>query len=159
MGNFLNKIYFGTLQKFNELTDKDINSLYMLYDETTGTKCMYRGGIRVSGDFIIINGKQPLSPSIGQIYYISSFVDENTNETFPFTGFFDGKKWVDICYHQKLLKIEERLNIIEGNGEGSIKKAISDTKNEIIGNATTDFNNLGKIENKIIETATIWEEY
>ena len=36
MSKLLNCIYTGTLQKFKDLPSKDINSLYMLYDEENG---------------------------------------------------------------------------------------------------------------------------
>ena len=159
MSELLHSIYTGTLQKFNKLPTKDINSLYMVYDEDTGIKSMYRGNIKVSGDFIIINGLKPSNPSVGQIYYISNFIDSETNKIYPFTGFFNGEKWIPISNNKEILSIEKRLSVIEGEGEGSIKKAVLDAKNEIIGDATTEFNNLGKIETKINETATIWEEY
>ena len=109
--------------------------------------------------FIIINGLKPSNPSVGQIYYISNFIDSETNKIYPFTGFFNGEKWIPISNNKEILSIEKRSSVIEGEGEGSIKKAVLDAKNEIIGDATTEFNNLGKIETKIIDTATIWEEY
>lgn len=42
-----------------------------------------------------------------------------------------------------------RLDVIEGEGEGSIKKAVADAKAELIGDATEAGNTLGKLEDRI----------
>lgn len=42
-----------------------------------------------------------------------------------------------------------RLDVIEGEGEGSIKKAVADAKTELIGGATTEGDTLGKLEKLI----------
>ena len=42
-----------------------------------------------------------------------------------------------------------RLDVIEGEGEGSIKKAVADAKTELIGGATTEGDTLGKLEDRI----------
>ena len=39
--------------------------------------------------------------------------------------------------------LADRLDVIEGEGEGSIKKAVADAKAELIGDATTDGDTLG----------------
>ena len=42
-----------------------------------------------------------------------------------------------------------RLDVIEGDGEGSIKKAVADAKAELIGDATEAGDTLGKLEDRI----------
>ena len=42
-----------------------------------------------------------------------------------------------------------RLDVIEGNGDGSIEKAVSDVKSELLGDAAEEYNTLGKLEDKI----------
>ena len=46
-------------------------------------------------------------------------------------------------------KLAGRLDVIEGEGEGSIKKAVADAKAELIGDATEAGNTLGKLEDRI----------
>ena len=46
--------------------------------------------------------------------------------------------------------VEDRLDIIEGSGDGSIAKAVSDLKTELMGDAASEYNTLGKLEDKII---------
>ena len=46
--------------------------------------------------------------------------------------------------------VEDRLDVIEGSGEGSIAKAVSDLKTELVGDAASEYNTLGKLEDKII---------
>lgn len=45
--------------------------------------------------------------------------------------------------------LAERLDIVEGEGEGSIKKAVADAKAAVIGDATEAGNTLGKLEDRI----------
>jgi hypothetical protein len=45
--------------------------------------------------------------------------------------------------------LAERLDIVEGEGEGSIKKAVADAKAELIDDATEAGNTLGKLEDRI----------
>lgn len=46
--------------------------------------------------------------------------------------------------------ITDRLDVIEGTAEGSIKKAVADAKSELLGDAAEDYNTLGKLEDKVI---------
>lgn len=46
--------------------------------------------------------------------------------------------------------LANRLAVIEGEAEGSIKKAIADAKSELIGDAAEGYNTLGKLEDKVI---------
>ena len=46
--------------------------------------------------------------------------------------------------------VEGRLDVIEGSGEGSIAKATSDLKAELLGDAAADYNTLGKLEDAVI---------
>ena len=43
-----------------------------------------------------------------------------------------------------------RLDVIQGSNAGSINKAVADAKSELLGDAATDYNTLGKLEDKII---------
>ena len=45
--------------------------------------------------------------------------------------------------------LDGRLDVIEGEGEGSIKKAVADAKSELMGDAAEEYNTLGKLEDKI----------
>lgn len=46
--------------------------------------------------------------------------------------------------------LSNRLAVIEGEADGSIKKAVADAKSELLGDAAEDYNTLGKLEDKII---------
>lgn len=66
------------------------------------------------------------------------------------------KKYADdaVAAEAKLARAAEealdgRLDVIEGEGEGSIKKAVADAKAELIGDATENGNTLGKLEDRI----------
>lgn len=45
--------------------------------------------------------------------------------------------------------LKDRLDIIEGEADGSIKKAVADAKSALLGDAAEDYNTLGKLEDKI----------
>ena len=45
--------------------------------------------------------------------------------------------------------LDGRLDVIEGEGEGSIKKAVADAKSDLLGDASPNYNTLGKLEDKI----------
>lgn len=45
--------------------------------------------------------------------------------------------------------LDGRLDVIEGDGVGSINKAVSDAKDSIISGASSDYNTLGKLEQKV----------
>ena len=45
--------------------------------------------------------------------------------------------------------LDGRLDVIEGEGEGSIKKAVADAKSDLLGGASPNYNTLGKLEGKI----------
>ena len=55
--------------------------------------------------------------------------------------------------------IKGRLNKIEGSGEGSINKAVADAKSELLGNAATDYNTLGKLEDKVLAVEAAAKSY
>lgn len=58
----MHSIYTGALRKLNELPTKDINSLYMVYDEETKVKSIYHGTEKVDGNFIIVNSDATETP-------------------------------------------------------------------------------------------------
>lgn len=43
----------------------------------------------------------------------------------------------------------DAIATLNGSGDGSVAKAVSDAKSELLGTATEDYNTLGKLENKI----------
>lgn len=45
--------------------------------------------------------------------------------------------------------LDGRLDVIEGEGAGSIKKAVADAKTELLGDAAEGYNTLGKLEDQI----------
>lgn len=51
------------------------------------------------------------------------------------------------------------IDVIKGEGEGSIKKAVADAKKALLGDAATDYNTLGKLEDKIIEVSGAAKSY
>ena len=55
--------------------------------------------------------------------------------------------------------LDGRLDVIEGEGEGSIKKAVADAKSELLGDAAEEYNTLGKLEDKIQEAVTDAKSY
>ena len=55
--------------------------------------------------------------------------------------------------------LDGRLDVIEGEGVGSIKKAVADAKAELLGDAATDYNTLGKLEDKIIAVSGAAKTY
>jgi hypothetical protein len=55
--------------------------------------------------------------------------------------------------------LDARLDVIEGEAEGSIKKAVADAKSELIGDAANDYNTLGKLEDKIQAVASAAKSY
>lgn len=55
--------------------------------------------------------------------------------------------------------LDARLNVIEGEGADSIKKAVADAKTELLGDAANDYNTLGKLEDKIQEVASAAKSY
>ena len=55
--------------------------------------------------------------------------------------------------------LDGRLDVIEGEGAGSIKKAVADAKTELLGDAANDYNTLGKLEDKIQEVASAAKSY
>lgn len=134
MANLFKKIYTGALAQYEALATKDANALYMINDEATGVKSIYRGTTKVAGDFIIVNGVAPTSPEKGIIYYISEFGKKEASEGQeavagkPYVGFWDGTKWVALSDHATIDALDARLDILEGNDqtEGSVKKTVKD---------------------------------
>lgn len=51
-------------------------------------------------------------------------------------------------------KNSDAIDVLKGDGEGSVKKAVADAKAELIGDAAEGYNTLGKLEDKIIELDT-----
>ena len=51
------------------------------------------------------------------------------------------------------------IDVIKGEGEGSIKKAVADAKSELLGDAATDYNTLGKLEDEIIKVSRDAKSY
>lgn len=43
----------------------------------------------------------------------------------------------------------DAITVLNGEGEGSVKKSVADAKAELLGDAATDYNTLGKLEDKI----------
>lgn len=119
MANLFNKIYTGALAKYEALATKDANALYMVNDEATGVKSMYRGTTKVAGDFIIVNGVEPTSPEKGVIYYISEFGKKEASEGQeavdgkPYVGFWDGTKWVALSDQATIDTLDERITNLE----------------------------------------------
>lgn len=76
------------------------------------------------------------------------------------------KKYADdaVAAEAKLARAAEealdgRLDVIEGEGEGSIKKAVADAKAELIDDATENGNTLGKLEGLINDVAADAKSY
>lgn len=112
MSELFKKIYTGTLANYTKAT-KDSASLYMVYDEATGVKSMYKGEQKVAGDFIIVNGAAPTSPEKGIIYYISEFVKESGKDGKPFVGFWNGTQWVALSDSATIEGLESRISDLE----------------------------------------------
>lgn len=51
------------------------------------------------------------------------------------------------------------IDVIKGEGEGSIKKAVADAKASIISGASSDYNTLGKLEKKVNDVAAAAKSY
>ena len=119
MANLFKKIYTGSLSAYNAIETKDENALYMLADETTGVKSMYKGDKKVSGDFVIVNGAAPENPEKGVIYYISEFGkkeaegEEPAVAGKPYVGFHNGTEWVALSDQATIDALEERIVALE----------------------------------------------
>ena len=50
----------------------------------------------------------------------------------------------------RMTPAEQKLEVIQGTGAGSITKAVADLKTELLGDAAEEYNSLGKLEDKII---------
>lgn len=55
--------------------------------------------------------------------------------------------------------IDGRLDIIEGEAEGSIEKAVADAKAALLGDATAKYNTLGKLEDKVLAVEAAAKSY
>ena len=94
------------------------------------------------------------SDAIGQTWYVIDsscsyrLIDWETRNTSTGWRRIDTADNVDSVISQVNTNTEA-IGIINGTGTGSISKAIADLKAELLGNATEEFNNFEKIENKI----------
>lgn len=110
MADLFNKIFLGTLDKYERVTPKDPNALYMINDGATGVKSMYKGTQKVSGDFIISEtAPTPTETEKGVIYYIANFGVLQK----PYVGFWDGNKWVALSDSATIAAIETRIIDLE----------------------------------------------
>lgn len=112
MANLFKRIYTGTLSAY-ESAAKETNSLYLVKDETTGVKSMYKGTEKFGGDFIIVNGAAPANPEKGVIYYISAFVKEGSQAGKPFVGFWNGSQWIALSDSATIDALEDRITSLE----------------------------------------------
>lgn len=90
--------------------------------------------------------------AIGQIWYVKN---QNTNYRLvswenrnQSSGWVEEKLASNIS--SQLTELEEDITTINGTGEGSITKAVSDLSNELKGNAEI-YTNFGSVEEKIAE--------
>lgn len=90
--------------------------------------------------------------AIGQIWYVKN---QNTNYRLvswenrnQSSGWVEEKLASNIS--SQLTELEEDITVINGTGEGSINKAISDLSTELKGNAEI-YTNFGSVEEKIAE--------
>lgn len=116
MADLFKKIYVGKLSKYVEAKEAkklDDLALYMMQDENTGVKSMYKGDRKVAGDFIIVYGAAPETPEEGVIYYISEFASEEGAEGKPYVGFWDGEKWVALSDSATIDALDERITALE----------------------------------------------
>lgn len=141
MPNLFKKFYVGTLKNFNT-ADKDVNSLYLIQDEVTKIRSIYKGNVKVAGDFIIVNGTAPANPEQGVIYYISEFGKTNDKTGKPYVGFYNGTNWVALSDQATIETLDKRIEDVEGtigtlNGgvdtDGSVAKQVADVKKAIEG--------------------------
>lgn len=65
--------------QYDAIPSKESASLYMVHDDSTGVKAMYKGDKKVGGDFVVINGTAPTNPDKGTIYYISEFTTNSSD--------------------------------------------------------------------------------
>ena len=119
-------------------TNKDLNTLYFV--RTSGEKGKGTDG------FLYFNGKKygtgaDVITKYGELNgkTISAYVADEIAKVNTAAGEL-GKK-VDAN--------TTAIGIINGTGDGSIKKAVSDAKTELIGDAAEGYNTLGKLEDKI----------
>ena len=70
------------------------------------------------------------------------------------TGFTSGATVADA-----IADIDGRLDIIGGDAEGSIKKAVADAKAALLGDAAAEYNTLGKLEDKVLAVEAAAKSY
>ena len=90
--------------------------------------------------------------AIGQIWYVKN---QNTNyRLISWENKNKAEGWVEekltSNLSSQLNELEEDITVINGTGEGSINKAVSDLGDEIRGNAEI-YTNFGSVEEKIAE--------
>lgn len=138
------KFVAATLAGYQSLTDKDANTLYFVEEE----RRIYKGDTPYSGG---IYEKVNVLPEQGKINTLYIVGDKGDN-----VAYWDGTKYITVVKPTTVAEdlstltkrvttaegnisaADEKLTVIQGEGEGSIKKAAADAKQAAIDAAATD---------------------
>jgi hypothetical protein len=138
------KFVAATLAGYQSLTDKDANTLYFVKEE----RRIYKGDTPYSGG---IYEKVNVLPEQGKINTLYIVGDKGDN-----VAYWDGTKYITVVKPTTVAKdlstltkrvttaegnisaADKKLTVIQGEGEGSIKKAAADAKQAAIDAAATD---------------------
>lgn len=138
------KFVAATLAGYQSLTDKDANTLYFVEEEQR----IYKGDTPYSGG---IYEKVNVLPEQGKINTLYIVGDKGDN-----VAYWDGTKYITVVKPTTVAEdlstitkrvttaegnisaADKKLTVIQGEGEGSIKKAAADAKQAAINAAATD---------------------
>lgn len=138
------KFVAATLAGYQGLTDKDANTLYFVEEEQR----IYKGDTPYSGGIYEKVNALPEQGKINTLYIVG---DKGDN-----VAYWDGTKYITVVKpttvsedlsaltkrvttaEGNISAADEKLTVIQGEGEGSIKKAAADAKQAAIDAAATD---------------------
>lgn len=138
------KFVAATLAGYQGLTDKDANTLYFVEEEQR----IYKGDTPYSGGIYEKVNALPKQGKVNTLYIVG---DNGDN-----VAYWDGTKYVTVVKpttvaadlstltkrvttaENNISAADKKLTVIQGEGEGSIKKAAADAKQAAIDAAATD---------------------
>lgn len=138
------KFVAATLAGYQGLTNKDANTLYFVEEEQR----IYKGNTPYSGGIYEKVNALPKQGKINTLYIVG---DKGDN-----VAYWDGTKYITVVKptsvsedlsaltkrvttaEDNISAADEKLTVIQGKGEGSIKKAAADAKQAAIDAAATD---------------------
>lgn len=138
------KFVAATLAGYQNLTNKDVDTLYFVEEEQR----IYKGDTPYSGGIYEKVNALPAQGKINTLYIVG---DKGNN-----VAYWDGTKYITVVKpttvaedlstltkrvttaESNISAADKKLTVIQGEGEGSIKKAAADAKQAAINAAATD---------------------